>query len=129
MPSTSESSSSITFIRSEIKSLVFLVISFLSAMAFSSCSMIICSKKSLLASFINPLAESLRTEASLLTVLTSKLLFHLLVAEDNELKIDRKSTRLNSSHVRISYAVFCLKKKKKDNIKKTLHYHYASALC
>src|SRR5690554_7054709 len=28
---------------------------------------------------------------------------------------DRKSTRLNSSHVRISYAVFCLKKKKKSN--------------
>src|SRR5215813_15186079 len=27
---------------------------------------------------------------------------------------DRKSTRLNSSHVRISYAVFCLKKKKLD---------------
>src|SRR5690606_40905434 len=26
--------------------------------------------------------------------------------------IDRKSTRLNSSHVKISYAVFCLKKKK-----------------
>src|SRR5690554_7288669 len=32
-------------------------------------------------------------------------------AGDNELR-DRKSTRLNSSHVRISYAVFCLKKKK-----------------
>src|SRR5215475_15150577 len=29
---------------------------------------------------------------------------------------DRKSTRLNSSHVKISYAVFCLKKKKKKNI-------------
>src|SRR5690349_22733216 len=28
---------------------------------------------------------------------------------------DRKSTRLNSSHVEISYAVFCLKKKKKDS--------------
>src|SRR6266576_4599095 len=28
---------------------------------------------------------------------------------------DRKSTRLNSSHVEISYAVFCLKKKKKKN--------------
>src|SRR5207253_9374156 len=28
-------------------------------------------------------------------------------------RIDRKSTRLNSSHVAISYAVFCLKKKKK----------------
>src|SRR5207342_3864232 len=27
---------------------------------------------------------------------------------------DRKSTRLNSSHVKISYAVFCLKKKKKS---------------
>src|SRR6266498_5495727 len=32
---------------------------------------------------------------------------------------DRKSTRLNSSHVRISYAVFCLKKKKNKN--KNLH--------
>src|SRR5436305_7648446 len=31
---------------------------------------------------------------------------------------DRKSTRLNSSHVRISYAVFCLKKKKKKKKKK-----------
>src|SRR5215475_15244125 len=35
---------------------------------------------------------------------------------------DRKSTRLNSSHVKISYAVFCLKKKKKkqcsNNIEK-----------
>src|SRR5437868_8861946 len=29
---------------------------------------------------------------------------------------DRKSTRLNSSHVSISYAVFCLKKKKQDVI-------------
>src|SRR5437899_5362144 len=28
---------------------------------------------------------------------------------------DRKSTRLNSSHLGISYAVFCLKKKKKNN--------------
>src|SRR5438874_9720591 len=28
-----------------------------------------------------------------------------------EIKADRKSTRLNSSHVEISYAVFCLKKK------------------
>src|SRR5947209_9224462 len=31
---------------------------------------------------------------------------------------DRKSTRLNSSHANISYAVFCLKKKKKNKIKK-----------
>src|SRR3712207_8434003 len=40
---------------------------------------------------------------------------------------DRKSTRLNSSHANISYAVFCLKKKKKQNtvmyvtLSKTLH--------
>src|SRR5689334_24539895 len=32
--------------------------------------------------------------------------------------LDRKSTRLNSSHSSISYAVFCLKKKKKNKIKK-----------
>src|SRR5690554_7116762 len=34
--------------------------------------------------------------------------------EQKALPEDRKSTRLNSSHVRISYAVFCLKKKKKQ---------------
>src|SRR5690349_22847779 len=34
--------------------------------------------------------------------------------------LDRKSTRLNSSHVEISYAVFCLKKK----TKKIYHYLY-----
>src|SRR5438445_3625811 len=32
--------------------------------------------------------------------------------------VDRKSTRLNSSHANISYAVFCLKKKKKKRNKK-----------
>src|SRR3989442_2096700 len=36
-----------------------------------------------------------------------------LVALYTSARADRKSTRLNSSHVRISYAVFCLKKKKK----------------
>src|SRR5690554_7771870 len=34
------------------------------------------------------------------------------IAKEGE-DLDRKSIRLNSSHVRISYAVFCLKKKKK----------------
>src|SRR5437667_8600635 len=33
---------------------------------------------------------------------------------------DRKSTRLNSSHITISYAVFCLKKKKKNNKNKIM---------
>src|SRR6267378_2900594 len=32
--------------------------------------------------------------------------------QGDALRLDRKSTRLNSSHVEISYAVFCLKKKK-----------------
>src|SRR5690606_40636994 len=36
-----------------------------------------------------------------------------LEAINYQKKKDRKSTRLNSSHVKISYAVFCLKKKKK----------------
>src|SRR3712207_8261895 len=35
---------------------------------------------------------------------------------DDGLGQDRKSTRLNSSHANISYAVFCLKKKKKYNL-------------
>src|SRR5690554_7758639 len=34
---------------------------------------------------------------------------HGLLFEENGYQLDRKSTRLNSSHVRISYAVFCLK--------------------
>src|SRR3989442_12166724 len=40
--------------------------------------------------------------------------------DGEDLHPDRKSTRLNSSHVRISYAVFCLKKKKKTSS----HSHY-----
>src|SRR5437868_10239789 len=38
-------------------------------------------------------------------------------AEARSAKADRKSTRLNSSHVSISYAVFCLKKKNKTSLK------------
>src|SRR5260221_1779170 len=37
---------------------------------------------------------------------------------------DRKSTRLNSSHTVISYAVFCLKKKKNDTQHETYATHY-----
>src|ERR1035441_10731797 len=46
---------------------------------------------------------------------------HIMITNQTEAKrktgffcIDRKSTRLNSSHLGISYAVFCLKKKKKQ---------------
>src|SRR2546430_8482712 len=38
------------------------------------------------------------------------------VARDHRADVDRKSTRLNSSHSQISYAVFCLKKKKKKRL-------------
>src|SRR3712207_6875204 len=43
-------------------------------------------------------------------VVTKLEVVDLLIKADNS---DRKSTRLNSSHANISYAVFCLKKKKK----------------
>src|SRR3989442_4055372 len=41
---------------------------------------------------------------------------------------DRKSTRLNSSHVRISYAVFCLKKKKINPTRGSLSAHAVATL-
>src|SRR2546421_6148667 len=42
-------------------------------------------------------------------------------------RVDRKSTRLNSSHDQISYAVFCLKKKKKDQILDITRTDHAAA--
>src|SRR5947199_3786408 len=42
---------------------------------------------------------------------------------------DRKSTRLNSSHLGISYAVFCLKKKIKQNLRKSLDGNSRHHLC
>src|SRR5688572_32066748 len=46
------------------------------------------------------------------------------------LAVDRKSTRLNSSHSQISYAVFCLKKKKKKKqIQKTLKIRKYINIC
>src|SRR5205814_10378571 len=39
---------------------------------------------------------------------------NLLIHNERKGRLDRKSTRLNSSHLGISYAVFCLKKKKKN---------------
>src|SRR2546430_5786206 len=42
---------------------------------------------------------------------------------ESELKGDRKSTRLNSSHSQISYAVFCLKKKN-EHLSTLLPFHF-----
>src|SRR5690554_7642904 len=50
----------------------------------------------------------------------SQFVIQICVLKENNHQ-DRKSTRLNSSHVRISYAVFCLKKKKKKKKNKKVH--------
>src|SRR2546422_1669723 len=51
-------------------------------------------------------------EYHLTALLPEALKGSLPTIEDLEAELDRKSTRLNSSHGYISYAVFCLKKKK-----------------
>src|SRR5436305_7609592 len=53
-------------------------------------------------------------QAELLEHVRAVALDRLLADREAREARDRKSTRLNSSHVRISYAVFCLKKKKKN---------------
>src|SRR5688500_19086626 len=68
----------------------------------------------------------MQTPAALETKLSSKafaMLASVLVLQGMTIMpstlnepLDRKSTRLNSSHLVISYAVFCLKKKKKTHI-------------
>src|SRR5690625_6155548 len=63
--------------------------------------------------FFKRLAEGVFDEEDL--VFRKKELYEFLekAAEKYGFNRDRKSTRLNSSHVAISYAVFCLKKKKR----------------
>src|SRR5699024_12459621 len=70
------------------------------------------------AQLINSIADIYTLEKSSLLTLermgeksVSNLLEAIESSKNNSLE-DRKSTRLNSSHVSISYAVFCLKKKK-----------------
>src|SRR5258705_877417 len=75
-----------TLFRSKISFLLVIVIIIISVLFFQSCNP---SKR------IASIAER-----------------HGLILKDTLHLIDRKSTRLNSSHLGISYAVFCLKKKK-----------------
>src|SRR5688572_31082241 len=49
--------------------------------------------------------------------------FSIIVEIPGVTQSDRKSTRLNSSHSQISYAVFCLKKKKKNIIYYDINYN------
>src|SRR5690606_4717595 len=68
--------------------------------------------------------EGVRSASELVADLVDRLTWYMddvVERIDADLDADRKSTRLNSSHVKISYAVFCLKKKNKakemsDNI-------------
>src|SRR5260221_6529832 len=48
---------------------------------------------------------------------------HLAIGEGDRIRRDRKSTRLNSSHTVISYAVFCLKKKKSGSPQRKTSTH------
>src|SRR2546429_5155356 len=54
---------------------------------------------------------------------------HLVAMVSRQFPIDRKSTRLNSSHGYISYAVFCLKKKKKTIQVSIFYSKYTQPLC
>src|SRR5690606_40548350 len=49
---------------------------------------------------------------SIMAVVSIALYIFRYIYQISYARLDRKSTRLNSSHVKISYAVFCLKKKK-----------------
>src|SRR5260221_10603798 len=60
-----------------------------------------------------PYTTLFRSEPKFITLATD-INFDTTAPSDDS-RPDRKSTRLNSSHTVISYAVFCLKKKKKNN--------------
>src|SRR2546421_6502297 len=63
---------------------------------------------------IESLESHLRLQVEVVTTTTAKLMAAMkrLYGPPLDPDVDRKSTRLNSSHDQISYAVFCLKKKK-----------------
>src|SRR5690625_5594164 len=67
--------------------------------------------------------ENLNVSASFKVRGAANKILHL---SKEERARDRKSTRLNSSHVAISYAVFCLKKKKKRTHRPTTTEHHSA---
>src|SRR3712207_7325280 len=64
-----------------------------------------------------PISRTVILVPLILTPLVIGAMYRFMLERDNgiinEILADRKSTRLNSSHANISYAVFCLKKKNK----------------
>src|SRR5256885_8493664 len=63
-----------------------------------------------------PYTTLFRSAADVDDLLPARLRLFFLGALRRFRRLDRKSTRLNSSHLVISYAVFCLKKKKQQDI-------------
>src|SRR5256885_6057284 len=77
-------------------------------------------------------SHSLTRQRSCLAGTLRRLLERRAAAPANPRNQDRKSTRLNSSHLVISYAVFCLKKKKKTSSstpRRTPEHHTRSRIC
>src|SRR2546428_4405787 len=56
----------------------------------------------------------------------ARIVIRVAAVEAEIAQVDRKSTRLNSSHDQISYAVFCLKKKKRHTV---ILFHILVILC
>src|SRR3712207_7538907 len=77
-----------------------------------------------------PRYNEIRPHDALGTLPPARYRERLLAMENSTLELstqwgrDRKSTRLNSSHANISYAVFCLKKKKQYNPPNCYSYYY-----
>src|SRR2546422_8051346 len=79
--------------------------------------------------WLSPPAGRLNVPKSILIVDDSPQIRKLIRSYfDCETELDRKSTRLNSSHGYISYAVFCLKKKKKNTTLYTVDKRRCSTL-
>src|SRR5690349_22091825 len=68
---------------------------------------------------VKPVTPAVMTTAMDDATVALRVARHLKPSQPNNL--DRKSTRLNSSHVEISYAVFCLKKKNTCTEDKSIH--------
>src|SRR5207249_11652570 len=63
--------------------------------------------------------DQCRHEVRVIVEVGGKMRVPVLAGGEQPARTDRKSTRLNSSHVSISYAVFCLKKKKAKILSRT----------
>src|SRR2546430_7127056 len=77
----------------------------------------------------HPLATTSKKETITTEFLDAIVDFLEQIGQTPDDHLDRKSTRLNSSHSQISYAVFCLKKKKKthQNLSSSIQPHAINA--